>query len=298
MVSCRFRWGTGIVAVVRARGLSQFSFENGTVPFCAARGLSQFLFHENGTVPFRTASIVLAVCVLLFTCCGHAPAAEPKVPIRGRISAKRPEVLSGTFSGMVVTLFMPKDLVRTWLPSGLQLAKDCPYAEHPVVILFGSIDDLTREKVVTVKPRFGRHYLETFIAVPYLQLEQTPQAKPVFHFVRVYSDSKRGTVQGIRKYGWPKILTPIDTTEATYRISREGFGPVLAAEMDYARLKPIEAANRSWKQVQEMLSQPMVLKHEAPSTCIRSISILPRQPAIPSPYAWNSARVSCPRSSP
>ena len=100
------------------------------------------------------------VCVSLFVCCEPAPAAEPKLPILGRIIAKRPEVLSGTFSGMVVTLFMPKDVVRTWLPSGLQLAKECPYAEHPVVILFGSIDDLAREKVVTVKPRFGRHYLK------------------------------------------------------------------------------------------------------------------------------------------
>lgn len=251
-----------------------------------------------GVVRASWALGVLAVCVSLFVCCEPAPAAEPKLPILGRIIAKRPEVLSGTFSGMVVTLFMPKDVVRTWLPSGLQLAKECPYAEHPVVILFGSIDDLAREKVVTVKLCFGRHYLEAFIAVPYLQFEQTPQAKPVFHFVRVYSDSKRGTVQGIRKYGWPKILTPIDTTEGTYRISREGFGPVLAAEMEYARLKPIEAANRSWKQIQEMLSQPMVLKHEGTSTFTRSISILPRRPTIPSPYAWSSARVSCRRSSP
>ena len=238
-----------------------------------------------------------AACLSLFTCC-NVSAAEPKLPILGRLTAKRPEVLSGTFSGMVVTRFMPRDLVRTWLPSGLQLAKDCPYTEHPVVILFGSIDDLTREKVVTVKPRFGRHYLETFVAVPYLQFEQTPQAKPIFHFVRVYSDSLRGTAQGIRKYGWPKILTPIDTTEGTYRISREGFGPVLAAEMDYTHLKSVESANRSWNRIQEMLSQPLVLKHDGTSTSIRSVSISDRRPAIPFPSTWNFATVSCPRSSP
>jgi hypothetical protein len=131
-----------------------------------------------------------------------------------------------------------------------------------VIILFGSIDDLTREKRVTVKPRFGRHYLETFIAVPYLKLENSPQARSVFHFVRVYSDSAKGTTQGIKKYGWPKVLAPIQTTGTTYRILRDGATPIFAAEMHPGLAQAADMNLNSLERIREMLSQPMVLKHD------------------------------------
>jgi hypothetical protein len=205
------------------------------------------------------ASLALAVSIAVF--CHAVSATEALSADSGRQGGRRPEILSGTFSGMVVTLSVPPQTVQSWLPDGLHLAPKCPFHDHPVIVLFGSIDDLTREKVVTVKPRFGRHYLETFVAVPYLTLDPSAQAAPVFHFVRLYSDSARGTTIGIRQYGWPKIYTPMTTSERKYQISREGLGTVLEAEMDCAHSKPVGLTNPSLKQIQEMLAQPMVLKH-------------------------------------
>jgi len=206
------------------------------------------------------ASVVLAILTVAIP---YSALARERAADSGRQRERRPEILSGEFSGMVVTWFLPRPLVESWLPQGLRLAKECPYPGHPVIVLFGSIDDLTREKVVTVKPRFGRHYLETFVAVPYLKLDQWPKAEPVFHFVRVYSDSARGTTQGIRRYGWPKLLSPIQTSDESYLISSEGVGTLLAAKMDSSRLKPVSPTNRSLVQIREMLSQPLVLKHDA-----------------------------------
>jgi hypothetical protein len=128
--------------------------------------------------------------------------------------------------------------------------------------LFGSIDDLTKEKLITVKPRFGRHYLETFIAVPYLSLEASPEASPVFHFVRVYSDSLKGTNQGIKRYGWPKIYCPIQASDAAYRILREGPDAVFEARFDSSRPETVDTKHLSLERIREMLSQPMVLKHD------------------------------------
>ncbi len=206
----------------------------------------------------RRTSPALAIAALVLA--GAALAGEARAAERPR--ARRPEVMSGTFSGAVVTSFVSPQVVQSWLPQGLQIDKGCPYPEHPVIVLFGSIDDLTREKVITVKPRFGRHYLETFVAVPYLKLENSPQSGPVFHFVRIYSDNLRGTTQGIRRYGWPKVYVPIQTTDTSYRILREGPEAVFDAQMDSAHSVAVDRKNDSLKRIQEMLLQPMVLKHE------------------------------------
>jgi hypothetical protein len=192
-----------------------------------------------------------------------ASAREPRSPDRaGTTGTRRPEILSGTFAGMVVTLFVPRQVVQSWLPQGLHVAGEYTNQDHPVIILFGSIDDLTREKRVTIKPRFGRHYLETFVAIPYLKLDSAPQAKPVFHFVRVYSDSARGTTQGIKKYGWPKIYTPIQATDTSYRILREGSTAIFEAEIQSNSVQTIDPRLNSLQRIRDMLAQPMVLKHE------------------------------------
>jgi len=185
----------------------------------------------------------------------------PARAAEARGGGRRAEVLSGGFSGMVVTLFLPAELVQSWLPPGLQLAAECPYKDRPVIILFGTIDDLTREKVITVKPRFGRHYMETFVAVPYLKPTSAPQSQPVYHFVRVYSDNAKGTAKGVQKYGWPKITVPMETTDETYRVLYDN-GTALSATIDNSQARPVDISNPSVKAVQQMLSQPMVLLHD------------------------------------
>ena len=205
---------------------------------------------------------LLATVTLTAAVCHGAPLKGDRSSEGERSGGKRSEVMSGSFSGMVVPLFLPAGVVRSWLPPGLELASQCPYHERPVLVMFGSINDLAREKLVTVKPRFGRHFLETFVAVPYLRLASAPQGTPVFHFVRVYTDSLKGTTKGIRQSGWPKIYAPIATTDDTYRITPDGAGTVFAVQMEFAHLKPVDTGNRSLRQLETMLRQPLVLRHE------------------------------------
>ncbi len=171
-----------------------------------------------------------------------------------------PEVMSERFTGVAVTLFLDKRVVESWLPEGLSLAES-PYAGHPVIVLYGTERGLARHKRITVYPRFGRCFHETFVAIPYLRLQGCEGMEPVFHFVRVYLDSARGTNQGIRRFGWPKICTPIDAQGGSYRILGGPTGSLLEGRADCDRAEPVPADCASLGEIREMLSQPLVLKH-------------------------------------
>ena len=192
--------------------------------------------------------------------------------------------MSARFSGVAVTLFFDKNRVQAWLPQGLQLADGPWHGEHPVILLFGTQTDLTRQKLVTRKLRFGRCYHETFVIVPDLKLQSRPRDEPVFHVVRIYLNSRRATIQGIRRFGWPKICTDIEARGPAYRILGPCGETLLAAQTDYRQLAPVDPKNDSLRQIQRILSQPLVLErrgsldrydfdlHLATAT-IRSVSV-------------------------
>ena len=207
----------------------------------------------------RGLATLLALGTLAATVCQGAPLKEVK-PLE---NAKRSEVMSGSFSGMVVPLFLPPGVVRSWLPPGLQLASECPYQDRPVIVMFGSIDDLAREKLVTVKPRFGRHFLETFVAVPYLRLEAA-------HRAAGQSSTSCGSIPTVSKgpprasasRAGPRSTRPSRPPTTPTASRPRAPGTVLGAQMDFAHLKPVGAGNHSLRQVEAMLSQPLVLRHE------------------------------------
>jgi len=66
----------------------------------------------------------------------------------------------------VVTLFLERELVQSWLPKGLVLAPETPFAQHPVIVIFGTQQSLARTKRITRYPRGMQNYLETFVALP------------------------------------------------------------------------------------------------------------------------------------
>jgi hypothetical protein len=171
-----------------------------------------------------------------------------------------PEVMSERFTGVAVTLFLDKRVVESWLPEGLSLAES-PYAGHPVIVLYGTQRGLARHKRITVYPRFGRSFHETFVAIPYLRLQGCAGQEPVFHFVRLYVDSPRAASQGIRRFGWPKICTAIDVQDQTYRILGGPTGTLFEGRADCDRGEPVPAECASLGEIRAMLSQPLVLKH-------------------------------------
>jgi len=176
-----------------------------------------------------------------------------------------PVVMSGRFSGVGVTILVSREVVQSWLPAGLLTHEQCPYEEHPVVVLFGKQRDLVRTKARPYKlmyTRNGKYYFETFVAVPYLKLKVHPYQDPVFHFVRVYLDNARAARQGIRGFGWPKIHTAICGGKHRYRVFRNSSQAILEARPDYGQLEPADLENDSLEQIRQMFSQPLVLKYQ------------------------------------
>jgi len=207
----------------------------------------------------RSAAAALPLIILLL---GISISAHQARAAGGLFSGPgRSEVLSADFSAVVATFFLDRNLVESWLPPGLRLAEDCPFEDHPVIILFGTQRNLTRHKWLALRPRWGRCYRETFVAVPYLKLQHCPNGKPVFHFVRVYLNNMPATTQGIKRFGWPKICTPIHAAGREYRVLRGIRGAVFEADTHYAEMKPVDRNNKSLRQIRQMLSQTLVLRH-------------------------------------
>ena len=212
---------------------------------------------------FRCLKAAPAIACLLLCGLVLVDRAEPANNLPG--GGRRQETMSGHFRGAVVTLFLDPELVESWLPRGLRLAEDAPFEDHPVVLLFGTQTDLTREGTITFKPRYarnGRYFHEAFVAIPYLELDQGSTGGPVFHFVRVYLDHPKPASQGARRAGWPKLLAAVEAGDEGYRISRPPWGTIFEAETDYADARPVDPKSDRFEPIRAMLSRPLVLKHE------------------------------------
>lgn len=209
----------------------------------------------------RFGAVVSAVFLLILTA-GPIDCVEPA----GNLFADgRLETMSGHFTGTVVTFFVEREVVESWLPGGLQLSEECPFEKHPVIFLFGTQRDIAHEGIVTFKPRYarnGRYFHEAFVAIPYLELTRGSYGRPVLHFVRVYLDHPKPASQGARRSGWPKILAGIHAGGEIYEIRRRPYGTIFQAETDHGNARPVDPENASLEQLEAMLSQPLVLKHE------------------------------------
>jgi len=170
--------------------------------------------------------------------------------------------MSGTFSGEVVTLFLDRQIVQSWLPSGLHVADDCPFERHPVVILYGTQTNLARQKWIKRELPFGRHYLETFVAVPYLRVDRTRYDEHVFYFARVYLDNRRATNQGVRRFGWEKVYTALADQGRHHRIWSPGGRLIFAASGLGGPSRPADPATESCRMLVSWFDQTLVLKHE------------------------------------
>jgi hypothetical protein len=201
--------------------------------------------------------VVLAICVASVVGLSAERRAETERPGRG----KRPEIMSGDFSGVVVTLFLDRPLVQSWLPKGLTLAEDTPFPKHPVIVMFGVEGNIARTKRITVHPRYAQNFLETFVAVPQVKLEARPNGAPLFHFARIYLNSWKATTQGVKRFGFPKVFTDLESKEGTYHIGG-GQGTIFDAEMESEKLPALAADHASLRTIRQLLSQPLVLQHE------------------------------------
>ena len=177
------------------------------------------------------------------------------------LCAEPPEIMSGDFSGEVVTFFLDRQTVQTWLPGGLVVAHDSPFEAHPVLVLYGTQRNLARTKRIRRYLPFGEHYLETFVAVPYLRVQGSRCDEHVFYFARVYLDNLRATEMGIERYGWEKVYTRLFDSDRDHSIWNPQGELIFTASGTPLSGRPIEPGNPSVEAIQDMLSQTLVLKH-------------------------------------
>ncbi len=172
-----------------------------------------------------------------------------------------PSFQSGDYTALVITRFVDKELIKSWLPEGLILDSNCPFQDcHPVIILCGEQRDFARTRDKTQYPLWGRNYNEVFMSIPYLKLKKSPEKPPVHHFFKVYVDNWPATYLGIEN-GWPKIHVPIKSKGNCYSIFHCDYGMIFNANTDYACAQPITPSGEaSFQAIREMLEMPMVLQ--------------------------------------
>jgi len=181
---------------------------------------------------------------------------------------------SGRFSATILTLFVKRAHVQSSLPPELTIVDDDRLPDwlqgrddHPVILLFGRQTDLGNRR-----PIFGlyqtiplfRPYLETFVAVPFLEPRASHKPSPCLHFVRVPCSTFWPTEIGILEMGWPKIHCHMEMREqgqaVRYAITDKETGRRLfTAETDRSDPVDLGAGDACLEKVASMLAQPHVL---------------------------------------
>lgn len=167
----------------------------------------------------------------------------------------------GTMRG--VTLALPSDRVRDFLPVGLELgAQDVtPSGTHPVILFF---HDMFRAQmsVPTLLPNMTYH--EHSVGVPFSYLSRssiTPGIPGPYYFMpKLYLDNFLATVGGLLFWGFPKEMASVTVTAERYTVSGltgqrlTSLAWKLGENVDY---RPV-AEYANFEPVRQMLSQPII----------------------------------------
>lgn len=181
---------------------------------------------------------------------------------------------SGRLSATILTWFVKRALVQSSLPPELTTVDDQRLPDwlrgrddHPVILLFGRQTDLGNRRPIfrlyQTIPLF-RPYLETFVAIPFLEPKASRKPSPCLHFVRVPCNTFWPTETGILRMGWPKIQCPMEMRDEGptlhYSITDPESGrPLFTAETDLSDPVDLAAGDACLEKVASMLAQPHVL---------------------------------------
>jgi hypothetical protein len=162
-----------------------------------------------------------------------------------------------------VTLALPTDVVRNFLPAGLVLGAQSvtPPGTHPVVLLF---NDLFRARMSfpTLLPNLTYHEHSFGVPFAYLSGESLVPGKPgPYYFMpRLYLDSFWAILGGVAFWGFAKELASFTVTADRYtiasnsgqRLTSLAWTPVPGGEFrpcaEYEQFEP----------VRRMLAQPLI----------------------------------------
>jgi hypothetical protein len=171
--------------------------------------------------------------------------------------------LNGTGTMCGVTLALPIERVREFLPAGLELGEQqvTPAGTHPVILFF---NDLFRAQmsIPTLLPNLTYH--EHSFGVPYSYLSAgsiTPGVPgPYYYMPRLYLDSFLATLGGLSFWGFPKEMSTFLVTGESYTVTSFSGQRVMSLSWKTSAdqtSRPIrEYAN--FEPIRQMLSQPLI----------------------------------------
>jgi hypothetical protein len=167
---------------------------------------------------------------------------------------------NGTMRG--VTLALPTDRVRDFLPAGMDLGKQqvTPAGTHPVILFF---HDMFRAQmsIPTLLPNMTYH--EHSVGVPFTYISSgsiTPGNPGPYYFMpKLYLDNFWATIGGLAFWGFPKEMASVTVTAESYTVN--SFSGQRLTSLTWKKpkgeLRPIqEVAN--FEPVRQMLSQPII----------------------------------------
>jgi Acetoacetate decarboxylase (ADC) len=130
----------------------------------------------------------------------------------------------GRLSAIVAILPLSREAVQAMLPAGLGLAAQrfMPGERHPLVLILGQQSD--------VRPRplpLGANYLESILAVPFVEHRGHGPDGPFCYCPRLFLDRRLPTIAGRLLYGYTKRRATIRMTQNSYRIADLDRGDLL-----------------------------------------------------------------------
>ncbi len=167
----------------------------------------------------------------------------------------------GTMRG--VTLALPTDRVRNFLPNGLELGEQSvtPKGTHPVILFF---HDMFRShmSIPTLLPSIT--YREHSVGIPFTYMSRgsvTPGKPGPYYFMpKLYLDSLLWTLGGLFVYGYPKELASMQVATDHYTITSLAGQRVTSLAWkpggDGGHRPITEYAN--FEPVRQMLNQPVI----------------------------------------
>jgi len=195
------------------------------------------------------------------------PGAGPNPPgLRSRAASAAPWPLSmaysmGRMEGWINFLPLPKDIVASLLPSGLELAPQTLTAPgyHPVTVLLNHQISV-RASFLPPLPLLSSPYLEAIVAIGNVRhRQQDSEPEGLFAYLPIlYLNKRLDTAAGRFFYGLNKHIAKIRMTNDEYFVSGNAGRPLLTAKFnDRGKIgQPDRFAD--FESVRPLLTQPMI----------------------------------------
>ena len=180
----------------------------------------------------------------------------------------------GQFDGVLVPVDLPTESLADLLPPQLKLER--PRAQSTLAVLAIGIQRdvhfVGQKKYLKYRPSETKKYHEVIVAVPNLYLEVGDEIiGPVTHYALLYLNSQKAIDLGKNFWGYPKFaaemtggeLADADSLDdpVNYLVKADD-APLLEAAFRIGDVDPAMHKAGAFEEVEAMLKQPVVLKHD------------------------------------